>query len=155
MSWSWRTKPRSIIKTVQWFPYFAALHGQNWDETASNLSRFDNKPIHPVRRAYIYEAHSDEDSWLSSISYHNYLSGQNDNKETESNGRNDKTTFEFFGFGYVDEHGIIRVTDIGNKIVQGSFDSEDYLKQLLKLRLPNIITKTRDDVLISVYSPLD
>lgn len=144
MSWSWRTKPRSIIKTVQWFPFFAALQGQNWEERTEYISKFDKKPIHPVRRAYIYKAHSDEDSWLSSISYNDYLYGRKDKKETESNGRNDKTTFEFFGFGYVNKKGKVCVSEVGNKIVQGTFDNEDYLKQLLKLRLPNLITKTRD-----------
>lgn len=143
MSWFWRTKPRSIIKTIQWFPYFAALKGKNWDEKAGYLSCFDNKPVHPARREYIYSAHSEGDNWLSSISFEEYLQADKDQKETESNGRNDKTTFEFFGFGYVDEKGTICVTEAGNKIVQGTFDSEDYLKQLLKLRLPNMTAKSK------------
>lgn len=143
MSWFWRTKPRSIIKTIQWFPYFAALKGKNWDEKASYLNRF-GKPVHPARREYIYSAHSDGDTWLSSIPFEEYLLAEKDQKETESNGRNDKTTFEFFGFGYVDAKGKICVTEVGNKIVQGTFDSEDYLKQLLKLRLPNMTARTKD-----------
>lgn len=137
MSWSWRTKPRSIIKTVEWFPYFAALEGQNWEEKSPEISKKNNQSVHPVRRTYIYAAHAEEDSWLSRISYEDYLHGQKDQKETESNGRNDKTTFEFFGFGYVDKRGIIRVTEAGRKIVSGTFDQEDYLKQLLKMRVPN------------------
>ena len=137
MSWSWRTKPRSIIKTIEWFPYFAALEGQNWEAKSKDTSRKDGKPIHPVRRSYIYAAHAEEDSWLSSISYEDYLRGQKDQKETESNGRNDKTTFEFFGFGYVNKEGTICMTEVGSKIVNGTFDQEDYLKQLLKLRVPN------------------
>lgn len=137
MSWSWKTKPRSIIKTVQWFPYFAALAGENWNKESGAVSRKDGKPVHPVRRSYIYSAHSDEDSWLSSISYKDYLSGQKDSKETEANGRMDKGAFEFFGFGYVKENGEIAVSEVGNKIVHGTFDAEDYLKQLLKLRVPN------------------
>ena len=99
MSWSWKTKPRSIIKTVQWFPYFAALEGENWNKKSSFVSKNKGKPVHPVRRSYIYSAHGDEDTWLSSISYKDYLSGQKDTKETEANGRMDKGAFEFFGFG--------------------------------------------------------
>lgn len=144
MSWSWRTKPRSIIKTVQWFPEFAALRGMNWDDTASGLSKL-GKTIHPVRRMYIYNAHGEDDTWLSSVKYKDYLSGQKDLKETESNGRNDKTTFEFLGFGYVDKTGRICVTEVGNRIVNGVFDSEDYLKQLLKLRVPNETYSIRSD----------
>ena len=60
-----------------------------------------------------------------------------DQKETESNGRNDKTTFEFFGFGYVEKEGTIKITEVGRRIVQGSFDQDNYIKQLLKLHFPN------------------
>mgnify|MGYP000083116051 CR=1 FL=1 len=137
MSWGWRTKPRSIIRTVEWFPCFATLEGQNWNQENGRVSRKDGNPIHPVRRAYIYSAHGEDDPWLSTISYQDYLEGQQDIKETESNGRNDKTTFEFLGLGYVDKKGLIRVNEVGSKIVNGTFDQEDYLKQLLKMRLPN------------------
>ncbi len=137
MSWSWKTKPRSIIKTIRWFPYFAALEGENWDSISTAISKYKDSSVHPIRRAYIHSAHRDEDSFLSSISLNMYLTGQKDEKETEANGRMDKGAYEFFGFGYVKSGGNIAVTEVGNKIVQGTFDSEDYLKQLLKLRLPN------------------
>ena len=78
---------------------------------------------------------------MSTISYDEYLSGAKDTKETESNGRNDKSTFEFFGFSYVDEQGFIHVTESGRQIMQGRFDQERYLKQMLKLHLPNPIQK--------------
>ncbi len=143
MSWFWRTKPRSIIKTLQWFPHFGSLEGQNWDEAIDRTNIFNHKKIYPVRRSYIYYAHGEEDSWLSGISFEEYLSGSKDQKETESNGRNDKTTFEFFGFGYVDKAGIIHATENGRKIMQGLYDQERYLKQLLKLHLPNPIQKIK------------
>lgn len=139
MSWSWKTKPRSIIKTIQWFPCFAALKGENWNKKASYVSKKGNKPVHPIRRAYIYSAHSEDDAWLASLSYKDYLGGQKDLKETEANGRMDKGAFEFFGFGYIKTNGEIAVSEVGNKIVRGTFDAEDYLKQLLKLRLPNYV----------------
>lgn len=142
MSWSWRTKPRSIIRTIQWFPYFAALSGENWDEKGQFKDRLGNA-IHPVRRTYTYNAHCDNDEWLSNILYNDYLSGKYDPCDKESNGRNDKTTFEFYGFGYVNKTGEVCVSEVGNKIVAGTFDNEDYLKQLLKLRLPNFIYKER------------
>lgn len=138
MSWSWRTKPRSIIRTLQWFKEFSKQQGKNWDEEdRTKISKFDKKSVHPVRRTYIYNAHSDEDPNISRISYNQYLSGNFDSKETESNGRNDKTTFEFFGFGYVDKAGIIHTTRVGQRIVDNTFDGEDFLKQLLKLQFPN------------------
>ena len=141
MSWYWRTKPRSIIKTIQWFPYFGKLQGQNWNETSTSVSAFNQKKIYPVRRSYIYHAHGEEDGWLSTISYEDYLSGSYDRKETESNGRNDKSTYEFLGFGYVSKKGNINITECGHQIIQNQFDQEQYLKQLLKLHLPNPIQK--------------
>lgn len=152
MSWYWRTKPRSIMKTIQWFPYFGALEGKNWNETGTTVSCFNQKKVYPNRRSYIYYAHGEEDSWLSSISYEDYLSGRQDQKETESNGRNDKSTFEFFGFAYTDKEGIIHVTQTGHKIIKHHFDQEDFLKQMLKLRLPNPIQKiSAKDYTPSVY----
>ena len=140
MSWWWRTKPRSILRTIQWFPFFGELENRNWDaEDPSNKSKKDGKAVHPIRRAYIYNAHSDEDTFMSSLSFQKYCSGKYDLKETESNGRNDKTTFEFFGFGYVEKNGLIKVTEVGRRIMQGTFDDEDFLKQLLKLQFPNNI----------------
>lgn len=140
MSWWWRTKPRSILRTIQWFPFFGELENKNWnEEDAHAKSSKDQSSIHPIRRIYIYNAHSDEDTTISSLTYQQYLSGEYDTSETESNGRNDKTTFEFFGFGYVDIKGLIKVTDVGRRIMQGQFDDEDYLKQLLKLQFPNNI----------------
>ncbi|MGN1148516.1 MAG: AlwI family type II restriction endonuclease [Lachnospiraceae bacterium] len=139
MSWSWKTKPRSITKTIQWFPFFAALEGEDWNQKSSAVSKHDGKAVHPVRRSYIYSAHSDDDTWLASLSFKDYLSGTKDNQETEANGRMDKGAYEFFGFGYVKKDGRIAVTEVGNKIVHGTFDDEDYLKQLLKLRVPNCV----------------
>ena len=139
MSWWWRTKPRSIVKTVQWFSDFSKLEGKNWDEEKFISS---DKKIHPVRREYIYNAHSDEDDYIGKLSFNDFLSGKKDKvgKDAESNGRNDKITFEFFGFGYVDTDGSIVTTDVGKRICAGTFDGEDYLKQLLKLQFPNPIS---------------
>ena len=145
MSWYWRTKPRSIIKTIQWFPCFGALEGKNWNESISEVSAFNQKKIYPTRRSYIYYAHGEDDNWLSNISYDTYLSGTEDQKETESNGRNDKSTYEFFGFGYVDKDGTICVTPCGRSIMQNRFDQEQYLIQLLKLHLPNPIQKIKSN----------
>ena len=146
MSWFWRTKPRSIVKTLQWFPSFAALEGKNWNTRSQNVNTFNQKNIYPIRRSYIFSAHAEDDSWLSTISYEEYLSGKMDQKETESNGRNDKTTFEFFGFGYVEKEGTIKITEVGRRIVQGSFDQDNYIKQLLKLHFPNPVQKIKSNI---------
>src|SRR5574344_935395 len=72
------------------------------------------------------------------IFFAKYLTGASDVKETESNGRNDKTTYEFFGFSYTN-NGIICTTEVGQRIIDSKFDSEDFLKQILKLQYPNPI----------------
>ncbi len=139
MSWWWRTKPRSIIRTVQWFSEFSKLEGKNWNEEILSPS---NKKTHPVRRMYIYNAHYEDDEHINKLKLETFLTGNYDKpgKDAESNGRNDKTTYEFFGFGYVDDNGRIRSTKVGNRITEKTFDSEDFLKQLLKLQFPNPIS---------------
>ncbi len=136
-TWRWRTKPRSAIRAVQWFEEFAKLECTNWNETLqSKLSR-DNKPIHPVRRLYTYNAHI-RDKENEFLTEEQFLSGCYDKNEVEGDARNDKSTFEDYGFGYVDEKGIVRVTKVGQLIVEHKFDSEDFLKQILKINYPNL-----------------
>lgn len=134
-----RTKPRSIIKTIEWFSFFAQLEGQNWNQKLENtVSSFQNKPIYPVRRKYIFLAHNEElKEKLGINSYEDYISGLYDINETESAGRNDKTTYEFFGFGYVDNNGIIRTTKVGKLIQKNEINDEIFLKQLLKIHFPS------------------
>lgn len=140
MSWAWRTKPRSVVKTVQWFKYFSKLENKNWEEKTEQLD-IRGKAIHPIRREYVYNAHKDEDEYLAQISYEDYVSGMFDVTETESNARNDKATFEFFGFGYVDSEGNIQSTEVGKLIESDRFDSEDFIKQLLKMHFPSKATE--------------
>jgi len=140
--WGWRTKPRSIIKTIQWFKYFAALENKNWDFTSNELSR-NGKKIHPVRREYYYNVQKEEDisSPIYGLSFSEYVSGSKDTKaDTESNARNDLATYKFFGLGYVDGIGRIKVTKVGNLVVNQRFDGEALLKQLLKMSFPSLST---------------
>ena len=51
MAWGWRTKPRSVIKTIQWFKAFEELDGEDWNYSLKKLSR-NMHPIHPIRRKY-------------------------------------------------------------------------------------------------------
>ena len=139
MSWGWRTQPRSVLKTVLWFKYFSKLKNKNWEEKLEQLD-IRGKAIHPIRREYVYNAHKDEDENLAQMSYEDYVSGMFDITETESNARNDKATFEFFGFGYVNEDGIIQSTEVGDLIENDRFDNEDFIKQLLKMHFPSKAT---------------
>ena len=54
MAWGWRTKPRSVIKTIQWFKAFEELDGEDWNYSLKKLSR-NMHPIHPIRRKYYYD----------------------------------------------------------------------------------------------------
>ena len=49
MSWGWRTKPRSVVKTVQLFKDFYKLENQIWEKKTVELD-IRGKAIHPVRR---------------------------------------------------------------------------------------------------------
>jgi hypothetical protein len=71
------------------------------------------------------------------LSYDEYISGKFDSNETESTGRNDKTTFEFYGLGYVDKSGKIRVTKTGYLVSEDKIAEDLLIKQLLKIRFPS------------------
>ena len=58
MAWGWRTKPRSVIKTIQWFKSFEKLEGEDWDYSLKKLSK-NMKPIHPIRRQYYFNTQID------------------------------------------------------------------------------------------------
>lgn len=139
-SWWFRMKPRSVIRTIEWFPSFAMLEGQNWNEIdKKNVSRYNNRSINITRREYIYNAHSEG----LDINYEEFMSGIHDTNEVESAARNDKISFEFFGFGYVDDDNIVRVTDTGRLIIDKKMNDEYLLKQLLKIQFPSpIVRKT-------------
>lgn len=162
-SWWFRTKPRSILKTLEWFPYFAELEGQDWNyKLEDRVSSWRDKPIYPIRREYIFKAHSD-DLEGKYASYEQYMSGQFDDNETESTGRNDKTTFEFYGLGYVDGQGKIRVTKAGQLVKVGKMDENILLKLLLKIRFPSPAIHKKNDgtyvfpleVILNIYKHFD
>ncbi len=141
MAWGWRTKPRSVIKTIQWFKSFEKLEGEDWDYSLKKLSK-NMKPIHPIRRQYYFNTQIDiEESPIKNLSYDEYLSGNFDGEaDSESNARNDLATYKFFGLGFIDVDGKVRVTKSGKMIAKGNFDSEIFLKLLLKMHFPSINT---------------
>ncbi|WP_130807930.1 AlwI family type II restriction endonuclease [Senegalia massiliensis] len=139
-SWWFRMKPRSILRTIEWFPYFAALEGKNWNlKDEYKKSKNTKQPINIIRREYIYNAHKEG----LKLSYDEFMSGEYDEVDVESAARNDKISFEFFGFGYVDNKNIVKVTDIGKLIVNKKMNDEFLLKQLLKLQFPSPIVKKK------------
>lgn len=135
-SWWFRMKPRSIIKTIEWFPSFASLEGEDWDLKTGNFCA-KQKPIHFNRRKYNFIAHGED----IDINFDDYLCGIYDKSEVESAARNDKVSFEFFGFGYVDEKNLVKCTKIGYDITSNRMSSELLLKQLLKIQFPSPATK--------------
>ena len=141
MAWGWRTKPRSVIKTIQWFKSFEKLEGEVWEYSLKKLSK-NMKPIHPIRRQYYFNTQIDiEESPIKNLSYDEYLSGNFDGEaDSESNARNDLATYKFFGLGFIDADGKVRVTKSGKMIAKGNFDSEIFLKLLLKMHFPSINT---------------
>ena len=141
MAWGWRTKPRSVIKTIQWFKSFEELDGEDWNYSLKKLSR-NMKPIHPIRRRYYYNTQIDSiESPIKDLSYEEYLSGEFDGEaDSESNARNDLATYKFFGLGFIDSDGKIRITKSGKMIAKENFDSEIFLKLLLKMHFPALST---------------
>lgn len=139
-AWWFRMKPRSIAKTIEWFPYFAALKGENWNYTLPDKLDKDGNKICFTRRKYIFNAHTDVAEKYAN--FEDFASGMYDTVDAESNGRNDKTSFEFYGFGYAEKNGTIKVTEVGKLIVEGRMNDELLLRQLLKIQFPNPLTRS-------------
>jgi hypothetical protein len=116
-----RTKPRSAIRTVQWLPAFIKVEGKNW-ERIEGIDDYE-KPIHPVRREYLRYAHPYEDYAQT--------------KDLESNARQEKSIYEYFGFGYVNQSGLVAITPAGYEIVSSGHPEEIMLRQLLKWQFPS------------------
>lgn len=137
-SWWFRMKPRSILRTIEWFPSFAKLEGRDWNEKDEiRISARTGNSINVARREYIYDAHGED----FDLNLDEFMSGEYDTVDVESAGRNDKISFEFFGFGYVDTNNIIRVTEVGRLITDKKMNDEYLLKQLLKLQFSSPIIK--------------
>ncbi|MBC8460429.1 MAG: AlwI family type II restriction endonuclease [Deltaproteobacteria bacterium] len=120
-SWPMRTKPRSAIRTVQWLPAFIKVEGKDWDRKEGIDNR--GEPIHPVRREYLRYAHPYED--------------YSQTTDPESNARQEKAIYEYFGFGYVNQSGLVVVTPAGREIVSSEHPEELMLRQLLKWQFPS------------------
>jgi hypothetical protein len=139
-AWWFRMKPRSIAKTIEWFPYFASLEGEDWNYTLQDKFDKAGNKIYFTRRKYIYKAHTDVAEKYAN--FEDFASGMYDTVDAESNGRNDKTSFEFYGFGYAEKNGTIKVTKAGKLIVEGKMNDELLLRQLLKIQFPNPLSRS-------------
>lgn len=86
----------------------------------------DGKTIYPVRRAYLKLAHPEID-----------IEGS---KDAESHIRQEKATYELYGFAYVDDNGIIHMTKVGKEILNNVEKRDEImLRQLLKYQFPNYV----------------
>ncbi len=118
LTWTMRTKPRSAIRTVEWLRAFVATaEGRNWNLVDENGHR-------PVRRSYVAAAHPDLDFDAT--------------PDPESNARQEKIIFSYFGFAYEERGtGIIRVTPAAREILATDDPDEVMLRQLFKWQFPN------------------
>lgn len=119
-TWGLVPKPRSIIKTVEWFSSLIKLEGGFWNKK--------NKiGEHPMRREYLKFAHP----------YEEY-------KETdpEINARMEFARYQTLGFAYLgsadeEENKRIVITKAGKELITNENKEEIILRQLLKLQFPN------------------
>lgn len=125
---SFRTKPRNPVKTVKWFEYFAQLEGQNYNHSVQR----NGTKVHPVRETYIKLAHPEVD-----------LKKTAPPSSRESQARQEKVTYELFGFGYIDNDGTIQVTKAGREILEKKNKRDELmLRQMLKYQFPNYVNST-------------
>jgi len=121
-TWGLVPKPRSIIKTVEWFPSLVKVEGDFWNKK-------NEKGEHPVRRAYLKAAHP----------YEEYK-----DTDPEINARMEFARYQTLGLSYLDtaedenEKRIV-ITKAGKELIATENKEEVILRQLLKLQFPSNI----------------
>lgn len=121
-TWGLVPKPRSIIKTVEWFLSLVRIEGDFWNEK-------NEKGEHPVRREYLKSAHP----------YEEYKE-----KDPEINARMEFARYQTLGLAYLDttkdeENKRIVITKAGKELIVSENKEEIILRQLLKLQFPSNI----------------
>lgn len=121
-TWGLVPKPRSIIKTVEWFPALVEIEGGFWNKK-------NKKGEHPVRRGYLKSAHP----------YEEY-----NKDDPEVNARMEFARYQSLGLAYLgsaknDEEKQIHITKAGKELAATENKEEIILRQLLKLQFPSNI----------------
>lgn len=137
-NFNWRTAPRSIFRVMEWLPYFDRFEHEDYSVKATNRDPFTSKKyptIYPTRRAirYAIESDADEPDALTELSFDDFVHGKQpagDLADKESKVRQIVTTAEQYGFMDADT---AKLTPVGHRIVDGSFTTEDFLSQMLKM----------------------
>lgn len=130
-TWVLVPKPRSAIKTIQWFPALMKVDGSLWNKKDENNE-------HPVRREYLQYAHPFDEF--------------NDD-DPEVNARMEFARYQTLGLAYLDECKVeserrLIITPAGKELVSSNNKEEVILRQLLKWQFPSNIHSS------SSFSPM-
>ncbi|MCW0925959.1 AlwI family type II restriction endonuclease [Weissella sp. LMG 11983] len=137
-TFNWRTAPRSITRLIDWLPYFDKFQNEDYQLVVPNQNPDTSKSfknLRPTRRAirYAFESDLDFPDKLVTIPYQDFLKGKQpdgDTADKESIVRQVVTTAEQYGFM---DASNANLTPVGRRIVDGTFNAEDFLAQLLKM----------------------
>lgn len=121
-SWTFVPKPRSAIKTVEWFPSMLKIEGAFWNKK-------DEQGEHPIRREYIKDAHPFDEY---------------NNDDPEVNARMEFARYQTLGLAYLEEgdnteDASIVITKAGKELASVQNKDEIILRQLLKWQFPSNI----------------
>jgi len=121
-SWTLVPKPRSAIKTVEWFPSMLKIEGALWNKK-------DEQGEHPIRREYIKDAHP----------FDEYISD-----DPEVNARMEFARYQTLGLAYLEdgnnaEEASVVITKAGKELSSTQNKDEIILRQLLKWQFPSNI----------------
>lgn len=149
----WRTAPRSVYVLLRWLPYFYAH--ENEDYNSSQPNRYPttsprNKKVFPVRRKILYEyekSSTDTPDKFVNAPLDKFVKGyqpgntKKDRADKESRVRQAVTTAAQMGLM---DSSNAHLTQVGEKVVRGTFEVDDLLKQFLKMYI--VANKGEDGV---------
>lgn len=116
--WTFVPKPRSAIKTIEWFPSLLKIEGKDWNLVIDGQ--------HPARREYITFAHPYEDYRVFG-------------DDIEIHARMEFARYMTLGLAYLNEKNQVVITEAGKSIIREENKSELLLRQLLKWQFPSYI----------------
>jgi len=134
----WRTAPRSVLVLLRWFPYFYKYQDEDYNLKVKNMyleTSPKNEYVRPTRRkiVYDYEKNEMEDpAEFTNTTIDKFSMGFQPGNDADKESRARQVVATASQVGLMHSHDA-KLTEMGEKVVRGTFSSDDLIRQLLKM----------------------